>query len=479
MKKEQGKMPELFLHILWFFNPKNWREYPLQFVALVLFLLLVRGLPPPLTQALRIIRSQFSTVTVRVINFNHITGETTLEFNNKLPTAVPVEYVYVTVAPTNTAPVKPLPDEFQKLVSVFDTASMLVPSGAAIELGPTIDNKEPKSRLIRMAVLLAHETPPLLLPPGLTVTNMSSKGNAFATICEHFASGAELEIELHTSLADIKGRSRLKNIRLGTYLVGEHHVSLINTPNPKDVDILRGGKISGNSGGRMVFTFSGRMRLPPIDDKISFALIVNSSPQDMLITLGQEIESQVPVFLVKNSITYACRFSVALQEGEKLSPDFSSWVLSRDGGKTVMNVPMAFSNSWSDIPSCPSPGNEYAIPLSTNDWQLLINGERWARILEGEVKYTVAQKAWFKLLEADEVTTSLLSSNYNTIALQEVDNDSSWLPVTSASVVPTNSNTALIVQNEVLPDLSVLSGMRLSDAVMNDSSAKEAAKAEQ
>jgi hypothetical protein len=213
----------------------------------------------------------------------------------------------------------------------------------------------------------------------------------------------------------------------------------------------------------MVYSFSGSMRFPQLDDNVHSVLVENSSPHDMLMRVGKGIEGLVPVVFIRNSISYGCQFGVELQQGEKLPSDFSSWVLTRDGGKTVVNVPMAFSNSWSGIGVSPAPGKSYTILLSSNHWQLLVNGDRWARVLGGAVQYTVVQKAWLKLMEADNVTSSFLSSNYNRVALQELGDDSSWVPVDSASVVPTNSQPVLIVLNDASPDLSILSTLQVLD----------------
>jgi hypothetical protein len=358
---------------------------------------------------------------------------------------------------------KPLSPDFQRLVSVFDKSAILIPSGAGLEFGPISGKADMKGRHIRMAILLIRETPPVVLSPGATTTNIVPSGTAFIEICDQFAEGAELAVILHTSLVDPKGQLCKQEITLGNYFIGKNLKELNNAPYPKEVDVLRGAKVGGSASRRMLYTFSGTQELPFLDDKVQVAVFENHAPSEILLTVGERITGLIPVIFIKKSISYGCLFRVDLGNDERLPPDFASWVLTRDEGKTVMNVPMAFSNNWSNIQSIPTPGKEYTIPLPSTNWHILINGQRWARIEEGAIKYTVKEQAWLKLLPAGDATASLLFSNYNRIALQEVGNDSSWSPLTNGLIVPTNSKTFLIVQNEVAPDLSMLSALRLSD----------------
>ncbi len=470
-KKDPGKPPDGFLHFLWLL--RHGKTYWRELIGLALLLGLAWVGSATARYTIQTIVTRLSSVTMRVIHFDHATGQTVLEFDNKTPWPVPVEHVYLTVDPTNSAPVKPMPAEFQRLVSVFAKTAMLVPSGAGLEIGTLAKKGNPAGRFIRLATILVHEEPPLLLPCGITVTNVAPNGSAFADICGRFAPGAELEILIHTSLTDSRGRSRVSHVRIGNYVIGKNHTGLDRAPRAKNVDILRGGSVAGNASKRVVYSFSGRMSLPPLDEEVHSVLTENSSHHDVLVTIGKEIEGLVPVVLTKNSISYRCQFSVELHNGEQLPSDFSSWVLTRDGGKTVMNVPMAFSNNWSGIGLSPAAGRQYTIPLPSNEWQLLINGERWARVVNGAVQYTVVQKSWLKLTEADDVTSSFLSSNYNMIALQELGDDSSWVPVDTAPVVPTNSQPVLIVQNEVSPDLSILSTLQFPDTGSKSNSTQE------
>ena len=462
MDLETGKAPESFQGVLWFF--RNWRKYKLQLIVCAFVWIVSLFFVPIGKKVSVLICSHFSSVTVKVIHFDHTTGEITLEFNNEKRNPVPIDSVYITIAPTNSIPLKPLPPDFQRLVSVFQRNAMRIPSGAGIEFGPISCKTEMKGRPMRMAVILMRDTPPIVLPPGLTRTNIMPRGTSFTGICDQFLEGAELEVILHTSLIDSKGLSHTQEIPLGTYFIGEHHTGLKGAPYPKEIDVLRGAKVGGSASERMMYSSSGILVIPPPDDKIKVAIMENVSPSDVLLSVGEDIRGLVPVIFIKKSILYGCQFRVEMVGNERLPPDFSAWVMTRDEGKTVMNVPMAFSDNWSNAKSDPTPGKEYEIQLPSTNWHVLIGGMRWARIEEGTIKYMVKEQTWLKLLPASDATASFLSSNYNRIALQEVSNDPSWTPVTNAPIIPTNSKTFLIMQNEVKPDLSVFSTLRLPDS---------------
>lgn len=453
---EIAEAPHNFRGFLWFI--KNWKTYWRELIgfALVCFIVFI-FVQCGAASIVDLIRSHFASVTVKVIHFNYSTGEVTLEFNNKTLSPVPVDMAYITLAPTNSVPAKPLPPDLQRLVSVFAKNVMRIPSEAGIEFERISGKTEMKGHLLRMAVLLIRQTPPVVLQPGTTSTNIAPRGTAFSDICGQFMEGAELEIMLHTSLIDQKGRARRQEIALGNYFIGKNLTGLKRAPHPKEVDVLRKTKVGGSAREQTVYNFSGTMEMPPLDDKVQSAFFENLAPSEILVTVGTRVTGLVPAILIKKSISYGCLFKVELKKDEQLPSDFAAWILTRDGGKTVMNVPMAFSDNWSNVQSVPTPEKEYTIPLPSTNWQVLIDGQRWARIEEGVIKYTVKEKTWIKLLPADDATTSLLSSNYNRIALQEVSDDPSWVPLTNAINMSENAKTFLIVQNEVSPDLSMFS----------------------
>lgn len=464
------KAPESFLAFLWFL--KNWRKYWRALIGFAVFMVLLATLGQLGMYVVKTIRARFSSVTMKVINFNYSTGEVILEFNNETQRSVPVNSIYITIAPTNSIPMKPLPPEFQRLVSVFDKSVMRIPHGAGLEYGPISGKDEMKRRLLRMAVFLIRCTQSVVLPPGVTSTNIVPSGAAFKEICNQFTEGAELEVILHTSLVDSKGCIRDQEFALGNYFIGNHQTGLKRIPNPKELDILLAAKAGSSRREEITYNISGKMAIPTPGDEDQVAVFENSGPVEILVMVGKEIKGLIPVILVKKSISYRCLFSVELQANERLPPDFAAWVLTRDEGKTVMNVPMAFSNNWSIVQPIPTPGKEYSISLPSTNWHLLIGGQRWARIEEGKIIYTVKEQSWLKVLPSDDATSSLLLSNYNRIALQEVKDDPSWVAITNSPICLTNSETFLIVQNEVVPSLSLFSDLRLSESPSNNAHMK-------
>ena len=468
---ESGKAPEGFLYFLWFI--KNWKKYWREITGFAVFCFILFALGQLGVYLVDQARTHFSSVTVRVLHFDHSTGALTLEFNNNTRSQVPVDSVYITVAPTNSVPTKPMPPEIQRLLSVLDKNVMRIPSGAGLEIGPVLEKPQLKARLLRMAVFLLRDTPPVTIPPGTTSTNLVPRGNAFAEICDQFAQGAELEILLHTSLIDSEGRLRMREIPMGNYFIGENQTGIKRVPNPKVVDILRAAKVGGHASEQASLKIPGTLKLPPLDSTVEVAYFENSAPGEVLLKIGEHLTGLVPVVFVKKSISYGCLFRVVMEPDERLPTDVAAWVLTRDEGKTVMNLPMAFSNSWPTAPSVPTPEKEYAIPLPSTNWHVLIGGQRWARIAEGTIKYTVNERTWIKLLPADETTYQLLYSNYSRIASQEVSDDPTWSPVTNAATYLTNSKTFVIVRNEVTPDLSMFTTLSIpASQSTNDHNAK-------
>ncbi len=469
--------PEKVRQFLWFL--RNWRRCWRPLLGFAFFVLLVFVLTQMGANVIiPVIRHHFTSVTIKVVHFDHATGGILLEFNNTTEAPVPVESLYITISPTNNVPMNPLPEEWQRTITVFDKFALRIPPGAGVEIGPvTKEGQHPSGRPVRMAIFLFPPTHSIVLPPGYTTTNVVPTADAFAQICRHYAEGAQLEVLLHTSLVDTGGRSRIRCIPLGSYFIGKWHTGLKGALYPKAIDVLRKADIGGTESERMAYSFSGTQDFPSLDKNVRIARIENPGPVEMLLRIvGEGISGYVPVVLLKKSIAYGCRFSVEVKSGERLPPDFGTWVLTCDEGKTVMNVPMAFASGWADVLETPALGKEYTIPLPSTNWQVLIGGSRWAKIREGAVIYTVKQQAWQKLLPANDASASALFSNFNRIAILEAKDDPSWVAVTGTAFTPTNTKAFLTVQNEVKPDWSLFSSSRwaaisnLVDEVTNSAS---------
>jgi hypothetical protein len=463
---EEAHAPEGFSQFLWFM--RNWRTYwkALISFAVVCFVVAIVG-QIGTKVVVDAIRAHFATVTLRVVHFNDATGETTLEFNNTTDAPVPISSVYITVAPTNSVPMRPLPPHLAGLVLLINRATIRVPGGAGLEFGSLSGKDATMGRPISMAVLLTHVNSPMVLPHGETVAKLVPVGTAFSEVCDLYAEGAKCQVKLHVSLIDKKGQLRRQETTLGTYVVGDNYRGLEHVPYSKELDVLRKAHIGGTTCNRKVFTCPGSTEIPPMDDKVEGALFINTGTSEILVQVGERITGLLPVVFIRKSILYGCQFSIEMAGEEKLPTDVSAWVLTHDEGKTIMNVPMAFSDNWSHVHAAPTLGKEYTIPLPSTNWCVLVGGQRWARILEGAVKYTVKEQTWLKLIPADDATQSVVFSNYNRIALQQVTDDPSWTPVTNGLVIPTNAKTYLVVRNEAAPDLSMFATLRLPDNQSN------------
>ena len=455
-----GEPPTGFLFFVWIVQ--NWRSYwrELFGFAVVLFVMLLCA-QIGTKLVFQFIHDQFATVTLKVITFNESTGDISLEFNNRTRAPVTVNGVYLTIDFTNTVPMKVLPAELQSQLSVFDRAMIRVPGGAAVEFGAVAGTGKTKGRPVKQGVILVHEITPLVLQPGITSTNLAPSMNAFTQLCEQYLEGADLRISLHTWLIDKKGRIRAKEISIGSYFIAHLHKGLRDSPYPKEIDILLGADKGGRGHMRWQFSVSGRTQLPSIPDNAQVALIENTTPAEILISYGQEIKGLVPAIFTRQSISYGCEIAADLEPNESLPADVGAWVLTRDDGKTVMNVPMAFSDRWSRVHAAPTAAREVNIPLTDTNWHILVEGERWARVDNITIRYTVTEQSWMKLLPPDDATYALLLSNYNIVASEDVSDDPTWIPLTNAVAIPTNSGTLLIMKSEQKPDLGMFTNLRM------------------
>jgi hypothetical protein len=207
----------------------------------------------------------------------------------------------------------------------------------------------------------------------------------------------------------------------------------------------------------MICNFGGdrSLDLSAFEKKSHAMLFENSSDHDLLLRIYDEkITGLIPVIRILRSVQYGIRFLVELRSDEKLPDDPATWILTQDLGSTVMSLPMAFSNDWASTQR-ESAAKGYVIPLSSTNWCLLVGGERWAKIIEGEIECTVTEKSWMKLIPADDATASNILSNYSSIAVQELDGNPSWTSVTNRADILTNSNPYVIIQNQVVPDYSL------------------------
>ena len=411
-----------------------------------------------------LVRAHLASVKVKVARFNHLTGEVTLAFVNDTDFPVPVEIAYITVSPTNNSAMKPLPPELVAQMSVLDRFAVQIPIGGAIEIGPYC---HPQGRPICMAAVLVRDDAPIVLPPGVTITNISPLFDAFTKICQQYPEKTELKVLLHTSLVDARGHARTQEIPLGNYSFSSNHSALNGRPCPMEIDVLRKAKYGGTNSARFVYTCSGEQELPMLD-LCRVAILQNTGSAEFLLRIGENITGLVPVVFILKSIMYGCHFSVDLNDNDRIPPDLASWILSRDGGNTVMNLPMAFSDNWSNASMPQYSGLENRINLPTNQWKILTDGHKWAAINEGVVSYRINQHAWLKLMPVGETTTSNLNSEYFKFTQYGIGDDSSWTLLTNYSCFPTNYQTYLLVNHEIIPDLAMVTNIVVSTNSSNN-----------
>ena len=394
---------------------------------------------------------------MRVTGFDHSTGKVTIEFDNRTRDLIPIEHAYLTVHPTNNAPLKPFPPDLQHLITVFDKQVMRITGWSGIKVGPIESKDNEKSgRYIYRTIFVVRGSDDVVLPPKeLTITNFTPQGTAFANLCDQFAGGAELEITLHIALLNKKERVCTRKLTIGKYSTGTHHKQFEFAPQLKKVDVLRGAEhVSKGRYTSAVYSFSNNKSLElPILDCRSM-LFENSSEHDLLLRIHENyMTGHIPVIRILSSVQYGIRFLVELRGDEKLPDDPATWILTQDYGSTVMSLPVAFSNDWTNKEQ-DSAAKEYVVPLSSTNWCLLIGGERWAKI-EGAIECAVTEKSWMKFIPADDATASNILSNYQNIAAQELDDDPSWISVTNRASIMTNSDPYVIIQNEAIPNFSL------------------------
>lgn len=146
--------------------------------------------------------------------------------------------------------------------------------------------------------------------------------------------------------------------------------------------------------------------------------------------MSDRFGTYIPVVFVKKVICYGCSFEVELINQERIIDDFSKWVLTRDKGKTVMNLQMAVSDTLANVALGEITCRSNAIPLPVTNWQVLVEGKRWANITKGAIIFDVRERGWSKLMPVAEVTTSLLLSNCSN-DLQKLGFEESWVPFTN------------------------------------------------
>lgn len=452
--------PQLVRDFHWIL--KNWRKHWLSLLVLFFFCLLLPGVTDIfLKKVVDEFRKHYASVTLKVIHFDHQTGAITAAFDNETRSSVLIDIAYVTVAPTNAVPMKPLPEAWQRTITVFDKGVLRVPSGAGLEFGPLCTtDRQTDGRPFRLGYLLVRPSQSFLLADGPTVTNLIPCADSLNQICQQFAEGARLKVTLHTSVIDGEGQSRNQEIQLGNYFLADDHVGMQDTPNPRPIDIMKHARVGGKSSDYLVFTGNGEHALPPIPEKCKWAFLENQGQSELLIIVRrEEIEGLVPVVLLRRYIGYGCNFSVDLVGNEALPADLGTWVLTCDDGKTILNLPMAFAESWSNALARGVVSGEQRIALPLGDWKVLVGGERWAHIRDGAVIYKVIEQGWQKLIPAGDATLPSLMSNFTSVAFQHVTNDPSWLPMSDPNIAPSNSKSFLLIKNEVVPELSGFSNL--------------------
>ena len=458
-RDEQPTMPHGFGVFLWVI--RNWKKYYKELISFLLVILFIYILSQwGIIFIAAAIRSYFSSVTMKVVRFDHSTGELSMEFFNDTQMPVPLDHLYITIEPTNNVPAKQLPPDLQQYISVYDRSALRIPPGAGAEIGAISYKHTPAGRKIRITLSYIRPNQSLFLPPGHFTTNIVPPSGLFSQICQQYEEGAEIQVCLNTSLIDPKGRTRITDNSLGCCFSGSRYTGFRNELLPTNIDIFKHAKRGGSK--QLSYIYTGDNILPTLGEDVRIVLLENQGSSDLLLKIGDNIAGLIPVLLINNSIAYGCHFNVELMENEALSTNLSTWVLTSDGGKTVFNVPTAFSSRWSNIQLIPNPGEEYSIPLLSSNWMVLVNGTRWANINDGSVKYYVKQKIWQNIISANDATYGTLFSNYNNIAIQEIVDDKNWIPISEPITLSSNFNNYIIIQNEVMPDLALFSSQLFS-----------------
>jgi hypothetical protein len=396
---------------------------------------------------------------MRITAFDHSTGKVTVEFDNQTQDAIPVEHAYLTVHPINNTSLKPLPPDLQSLITVFDKRVMRITGWSSIRVAPcSSKDNEKDGRYIYRAVFLVHSADDFVLQPKKqTITTFAPHGAAFPDLCNQFADGAELEIVLHIALLNKKERVCTRKLTIGKYSIGAHHKQFAYDPQLKKVDILRKAEhISKKRYTSAICNFGGdrSLDLSAFGKESNEMLYENISDHDLLLRIYDEkITGLIPVIKILRSVRYRVGVEVELRGDEALPANSANWIFSPNNGKTVMNLPMVFSNDWANIQLEPAV-KEYSVPLSSTNWSILVGEQRWAKVLKGVIECSVTEKSWAKFLPADDATASNIISNYSSIAVQELEDDPSWISFTNRAGILTNSNPYVIIQNEVTPDFS-------------------------
>lgn len=427
-ESDTAMCPDYIRQVKWLME--NWRTHKLAILCVGLLFYLPVIMYRLVSVVADCYQSSVASVSARVIQFNYQTGQLAVEFINKTKNRVPVETIYVTVAPTNSAPLKALSAELASCIPILAKSALVVPAESGMEFGEVEKFAGGERRSMRYAAFYALDTSVLSIPPGTITTNMVPIGNGYSAICALHDRGSVLEVVLHTQLVDNNGDFRVQHIVLGDYIVGDKHTGFACADISREVDILRAAKNEGSRSGLKKYTFVGTGELPPLNDTEHRAIMMNTSSCELVLSMSDRFGTYIPVVFVKKIICYGCSFEVELINQERIINDFSKWVLTCDKGKTVMNLQMAVSDTLAKVALSEITCRSNSIPLPVTNWQVLVEGTRWANITKGAVIFDVRERGWSKLMPVAEVTTSLLLSNCSN-DLQKLGFEESWVPFTN------------------------------------------------
>ncbi len=276
--------PDYIRQVKWLIE--NWRTHKLAILCVGLLFYLPVILYRLVSVVADCYQSSVASVSARVIQFNYQTGQLAVEFSNKTKNRIPIETIYVTVAPTNSAPLKALSAEIANRIPILAKNALVVPADSGIEFGEVEKFDGGDRRSMRYAAFYALDTSVLSIPPGTFTTNMVPIGNGYSAICALHDRGSILEVVLHTQLVDNNGDFRVQQIVLGDYIVGDKHTGFACADSSKEVDILRSAKNEGSRNGLRKYTFVGTGELPSLNDTAHRAIMMNTSSCELVLSMS-------------------------------------------------------------------------------------------------------------------------------------------------------------------------------------------------
>lgn len=444
-----------FRWILWML-----RKSPFEFILFGVALILVGLVAPSACRASSrwVEDTFFNSVALKVISFDYTTGETRLAFDNTLHACVPVSSLYLTVESISNSPPRPLPSSLHDRVTIFDKGYILVPYGAAVEVGTKTRTSahSAEQRVVRLASpFLPVNAALVLLPTSTLVTNVFPRHGSFARICDQLSDGTSLTVTLHVTVTDTAGRSRSKSICLGDYSRDSTKRGMATFDAGTDIDIYREARVADRShAGNWTFATPNGLELTAdfLDKYAVPSLLVNESSGDELFTFGPALSGPVIVALsCKRAFLVSYAASAAVASNECLQTDFSIPAVSQDSGSNVLSLFSVFSSAVVSASSQIEPGKLFTLSLPSTNWCFLVNGGRWVHVSNFTLSGMAIDATVFRPFPKRQVTSSMLHSNYLSFVRGELHPDAGWSVVTNKDALIQSSTGILISSLSCIP----------------------------